>query len=542
MPIAGSWAGTGRPLPVRRSEFGPLDSLSDQAHDLYAAGRTEQALRCCDALLGPVEASGDLPTGWYLRYTRCLVFEKCCDWENLCHAGLELLRALGNDATPCWRAKALSMLSLSRMHSGDPIQALELLAESYRLVTGDRGRAYNHASACHVLSSPLCSFLLFDQAMNLLDLALGSLGDRPTGILLVVVEQARISGTWGMMLELLGQDEEAELQYARCLGAALRAERLSRRPGTEPHQRRVALGLREFAHDRLTGFVRDPGLLGECAVSGTGDDEPLIQLAHVSQLLRNGDPGRAQDLAERVRERTGRTDQIVPHWAATAWLARMQERRHGRTPATQAWQSVAVDCLSRLWRDRTVRFENLLQHRRTQILRARVEQDDHRLLQDALTGVGNRRHLDAVLSSSTGPRTVAFVDVDRFKQVNDFFGHEVGDEVLRRLADLLGSLCRPQDVVSRYGGDEFVVVFGPDPDPDSTDGTGSGGAGCRPRDFPERLRRTVATANWEGIAPGLLVEVSVGMAAEGPDVLRRADRALLAAKARRDRAVPMAGP
>ncbi|MDQ1293860.1 MAG: hypothetical protein QG608_1742 [Actinomycetota bacterium] len=532
--IAGSWGRAERLLPIQRSEFGPLDALSDQAHDLYAAGQLDEALLYCYALLGPVEASGDLTTAWYLRYVRCLVHEQRCDWERLQDCGTELLGVLGNGSDPCWRAKALSVLSHSRLNLGRPIQALELLAEAYRLATDHRAHAYNQASACHVLSSPLCSFLLFDPAMSLLDLALRSLRERPTGTLLVLLEQIRVGGTWGMMLELLGESEGAELQYARCLSTALRAGRLADRPGTEPRQRQVALGLREFAHERLTRAPADPDLLRECALSAVGDSEPLIGLAHVSQLVRHGDEAAAQDLAEQIRERAARTNQPVPQWVATAWLARFQERRHGTTPSTGAWESVAVESLSRLWKDRSVRFEYLLHHRRTQDLRARVERDDHRLFQDPLTGVGNRRRLDAALSTPAASRTVAFVDVDHFKQVNDHFGHEVGDEVLRRLAGLLHSLCRPADLLSRYGGDEFVIVFEADP----TTGPRSG---PDPWDFPERLRRAVAAQEWEKIAPGLVIEVSVGTAAEGPDVLRRADRALLTAKAHRDRAVPIMG-
>lgn len=89
---------------------------------------------------------------------------------------------------------------------------------------------------------------------------------------------------------------------------------------------------------------------------------------------------------------------------------------------------------------------------------------------DALTGLLNRRGLEgqmafnvALARRSSRPLSLIAVDVDHFKQVNDSFGHEAGDEVLRRLARLLEDRLRASDVVARLGGEEFVAVL-PDTD------------------------------------------------------------------------------
>ncbi len=85
---------------------------------------------------------------------------------------------------------------------------------------------------------------------------------------------------------------------------------------------------------------------------------------------------------------------------------------------------------------------------------------------DALTGSPNRRFIDEFLdvavkdAQQTGsPLAVGYVDIDNFKLLNDFVGHEQGDRVLQALADSLNTVVRPPDTFARFGGDEFVIVF-----------------------------------------------------------------------------------
>jgi diguanylate cyclase (GGDEF)-like protein len=90
---------------------------------------------------------------------------------------------------------------------------------------------------------------------------------------------------------------------------------------------------------------------------------------------------------------------------------------------------------------------------------------EQRASTDPLTGVANReeltRSLDALLANDpTRSVGVCFLDLDGFKAVNDSFGHAVGDNVLTLAARALEAGCRDGDIVGRFGGDEFVVVFG----------------------------------------------------------------------------------
>jgi diguanylate cyclase (GGDEF)-like protein len=150
---------------------------------------------------------------------------------------------------------------------------------------------------------------------------------------------------------------------------------------------------------------------------------------------------------------------------------------------------------------------------------------------DPLTGLNNRRNLlrlaeqERARAAREGHEVaVLLIDADDFKQVNDAHGHLTGDEVLRALARaLLGSL-REQDVVGRYGGEEFVVVL---------QVAGAGGA----HEAAERLRTALGAARAElagGQTAGVTVTVGYTLALREElldHVLERADRALYAAKA-----------
>ncbi|MDR3269904.1 MAG: sensor domain-containing diguanylate cyclase [Peptococcaceae bacterium] len=83
---------------------------------------------------------------------------------------------------------------------------------------------------------------------------------------------------------------------------------------------------------------------------------------------------------------------------------------------------------------------------------------------DALTGLNNRwvgmtALRDALVEAENGPYCAAFIDVDNLKMINDAYGHNEGDETLRLISNILRNSIRSQDIVCRYGGDEFLIVF-----------------------------------------------------------------------------------
>jgi two-component system cell cycle response regulator len=152
---------------------------------------------------------------------------------------------------------------------------------------------------------------------------------------------------------------------------------------------------------------------------------------------------------------------------------------------------------------------------------------------DELTSLYNRRflgrQLSALIRSATRHRramSLVLVDVDRFKAVNDEYGHERGDVVLERIARRLSHVLREEDFAGRWGGEEFLILL-PDVDEVGAHATA------------ERLRESVAGRPVAGLA----VTVSAGTATwqhgeSADDLLRRADAALYEAKrAGRDRVI-----
>lgn len=189
-------------------------------------------------------------------------------------------------------------------------------------------------------------------------------------------------------------------------------------------------------------------------------------------------------------------------------------------------------------RQRRIETEDLLTRLNTQLSKLEGEttslseglvRERERSGTDSLTGLPNRRALDAHLASmNAGPDrhdkqvSVLVVDIDHFKTINDGFGHQAGDRVLKGVADLLRSQLRSEDFIARYGGEEFVVVL-------------PGAPIDQAALIAERMRAHVQSCRFRSGDQAVPVTVSLGVASLTRDedieiALERADRAMYAAK------------
>ncbi len=159
-----------------------------------------------------------------------------------------------------------------------------------------------------------------------------------------------------------------------------------------------------------------------------------------------------------------------------------------------------------------------------------IERERQLARTDALTGLNNRRHFvdlaEHELVSARRyhrPISLCLFDIDHFKQVNDRWGHSLGDEILKHVADIARAHLREADVLGRYGGEEFAVLL-----PDN---------GAQPaRVVAERIRQTIADHDIETGTGPIRVTISLGIAELGPAedtlsaLIHRADQAMYAAK------------
>ncbi len=163
-------------------------------------------------------------------------------------------------------------------------------------------------------------------------------------------------------------------------------------------------------------------------------------------------------------------------------------------------------------REKVVEWQVDLRQRQESVDRLEItsRQLEKLSLEDTLTGLPNRRNFELYAAELLRnglergqPPCVALIDVDHFKQVNDNYSHQVGDAVLRRIAQILKSHVREDDMAARLAGDEFVIVFK--------------NAELRvAQQVCARIAAAVRAFDWPSIAAGLQSSISVGVAAALP--------------------------
>jgi diguanylate cyclase (GGDEF)-like protein len=353
----------------------------------------------------------------------------------------------------------------------------------------------------------------------------------------------------------------AQAEYARGLALVTRALELARKLGN-PYDEAHCLGQTGTMLRLLHSRVEADEILKQTLELGRALNEPHVQaealMERGSLLIAEGRLGEAQQclsdaivLARHIAARSVLAEACEAlslvlekggdHVSALALYKEFHAVREAELAGSRKHAANAAQ----LWID----FQDA--SRRASQYRERAESlaADHAALtkkakvlaevseQDPLTGLLNRRGLDAHISSLVAAGemndvslTVALLDVDLFKRINDTFSHSVGDTVLRRVASVIRAHCRQDDLPVRYGGDEFLLVLA---GADLATGTR----------VLQRLKRASDACLWQAETPGLKVTLSIGIATHvrGTTIaatIAAADEALYAAKsAGRDRIV-----
>ena len=500
------------------AEFGLLDPLADIAHASYADGFSERSVAECRAGGVLCRAIGDVVTLRYVLYVETLALLDLGRHDDVLTVASALLDTLGDDAEPVWRCKALSVIGQATIRLDRPSAAVTPLAEAYRMLASLDPDSYGHLSASMALAMALRSANLVEAS----DEVFGAI--RPHGVpafeIFVAQEKALLSAHWATVLRLLGRDADAASQFRITAERAVRMQTFAR---LSQDWTMVARGEAIEAY----GLLR----LGEVALAAARSRAAAArflarpelfetQAVHVALGTAEAEAGHFETARERLRSVVRDSEDCGRAlWAAMgrAALADVDMEENGPSEAGLMWRDVARDALRSVWVEREARFAAMRDQESIRHLTHQADQYVRVMLEDPLTGLGNRRMLSELMEGPERPDGVIFVDVDEFKAVNDRYSHAVGDSVLQAIAGILRAESRTGDHLLRYGGDEFLVLLH--------------GSLDQARAVAGRIRSAVLGHPWEELAPELAVTVSIGVArGDDRDLLVSADRALLVAK------------
>ncbi|MGH3929444.1 MAG: diguanylate cyclase domain-containing protein [Pseudonocardiaceae bacterium] len=417
----------------------------------------------------------------------------------------------------------------------DAATALALLADP-QPPEGQAGPQWEHALAATLTDlglvlTPLGAHELADEVLKRAEQHL-RLSSGPVELLINGLNRLRLLLSWGLRLERSGRREQATERFASAREIGHEVESLWVRSmlnaGDRPPVEQCAVLAASFA-------LADPGpehvprLRGLSKAALFAAERIVVGIALSRCLEKVGLTGAALNALTATRD--GLADgppraEPMLQLALIREVARLQQAMTPVGPGSRPIRDYAAALEAEMWSLRETRIAAI----RSQAAHLRLAREHGTVaaqaLSDPLTGLPNRRALDQQLSQALSsptalPYSVALIDVDRFKDVNDHYSHATGDEVLRTVADALRSALRVDDTVARYGGDEFVVLL---------PGTATPAASAA-------LERAVRAVAELPAKIGARVTLSAGVAAardqdNASAVLGRADSAMYRAKRR----------
>lgn len=508
-------------------EFGVFDALCDVAHSVYQDGDTPGAILRCRALAALATAAGDAQTLRYALYIRGIAANELGRGDEASECAERLLELARDDLRTYWQAKALALLANAHSGRGDSAGALDLLARASVMLGVFDGRDYNQVSANGAIALALRRVELFEASDKQLRRMIARL--KPWDAITIVADSLHTVAEWGLALQVIGETAAASRQFAVCASRAVWLRRLVAETGRtafEPFALTGEVFASTMLGDNEAALAQIPALLLRDELRTERVERLLAHFALATALIDVGRYDEAQDHLLRLRKIAVRERRTTWMTIADAALMRMYVRQFGDHPAVSRSYAMYQRLAVSQWSEREARFDNLQSRMRVHRLIEEGAQMTELSRLDALTGASNRRVLEDVLAGPLVPLSAVFVDVDNFKDVNDSFSHVVGDKVLVQLVQLLRSASRAEDQVVRYGGDEFLVLLDPHT-------AGSAVASEKAAvGLALRILDVVRTHDWDALASGLAITVSVGVVSGvGPaDLLTSVSAALHDAK------------
>ena len=491
-----------------------------QATQLQRTGATEPAARACERACAQFEAAGDLAALSEALTDLTLIYVLLGLQDEALEAvtrSLTIAKQLGDNRLLYWAHNRTGVVRNAQGHPEQAetfmLSALELAAtlgpaerfcilnnladNAHDLVPILRARGDNAAAAASLargIAQAEAALALTDPAKHPYQRAL-----------------ARIN--LGFLQALEGDFAKAEdsLQAGAAVAAAQGYGNLSRM--AQHFTARMRLMQQRFAE----GIAGLGAVLAQATASGDKLMAARINLQLSEAYEAAGEPGQALQ-AYRAHHALEREFNSAVAQTRARLLSNMFELEASKLEAERARLEAAL-----------FRAQSAALEAEKRALQQKADELGRHAEQDALTGLWNRRHVDgrlpqlyAQLRREARIMCVALWDIDRFKSINDRFGHATGDKVLTQIAQLLSAGARSGDILARIGGEEFLMAF---QDADL----------AAARSACERLREAVAAFDWGRMEPGLAVTISVGLtcnlgAQDFEAALAQADRLLYAAK------------
>ena len=288
----------------------------------------------------------------------------------------------------------------------------------------------------------------------------------PHQIYVHLLNRTRLKIGWGLRIERVYNFDEAKAHFAMASAIAKAVEgpfRESLHPGRRDRSAADQVPVIGAAHaladpspehlDRLWGLLELSMYARELIIVA-------IALARCLQTVDRVDEGLKvlSDARKRLEHDTSEPTLMLCLVREYAWLSGTAGEEK-----VSALQSYATALEVELWQMQEARTSTLITRRDHERLTRAHGAIAQQALQDPLTSLPNRRALDekmaTLITGQTYPLSIALVDLDGFKVVNDRYSHAEGDDVLRVIASTLRQALRGDDMVARYGGDEFVVLL-----------------------------------------------------------------------------------
>jgi diguanylate cyclase len=490
---------------VRVPAYGPLVGYLLRVREVVNAGRLHEALAEIDVYEWAAAAFGDRTTVEHMIQRRMYTYLDLGQYEAALAVGGQLVARRRAAGDVLGEAKTLADLAELYILTGRLTEGMRYLARSGLLLEGTSLRNERYGSALASYGDAAMAAGLYETAAAFYDEVYAVDGSDAEAYFEDVCTKLLVS--WGLWLDHLGHTFEAGQRLRRAATVAgnwlATYGEVAAVADVQVLTGVCALAMAKLGEPELAIEMAQPIVTAMRAGSYAPPGGWMAHLALGVALRAAGDYPAAQRELLAAAQLVGLGDVIEDGLLVQYELAMVNAEAVGWEACAQLRAALRAQA-HLIWRQRAQRVTMLHQARQREELEIEHARTNAALLTDPLTGLGNRRRFDEVADAVHAgdvplPLSLLIIDIDNFKAINDTYSHAAGDQVIREVASIISGECRAgMDTPIRYAGDEFTVFL----HAHLADATG----------IADRIRATVAAADFGHVAAGMSVSVSTGAA------------------------------